>query len=67
MSFGSAIVRLVGVRDILHDVVELAPGPREPGDRGLRVGADDLQLADPIEPEPFAGDTHDDRDRARSR
>src|SRR2546426_3305572 len=54
-------LRLVGVRDVVHHVVELPPGLCEPGDGGLGVRADDLQLADTIEPEPLAGNTHDDR------
>src|SRR2546426_11244640 len=54
-------LRLVGVRDVVHHVVELPPGLCEPGDGGLGVRADDLQLADTIEPEPLAGNTYDDR------
>src|SRR2546427_2450394 len=54
-------LRLVGVRDVVHHVVELPSGLCEPGDGGLGVRADDLQLADTIEPEPLAGNTHDER------
>src|SRR2546426_10358625 len=52
-------LRLVGVPDVVHHVVELPPGLCEPGDGGLGVRADDLQPADPIQPEPLPGNTYD--------